>query len=813
MNNKPNPDRSFIHFMLRAQQLSQQDTRSDKGYAMMMTSIVSIAMFSMLAAYMTMTNLSKSSTNAYVDGTNTFYTAESGLNRRAEQLRQRFIGYASPDGLSPGQLSTASVVSPTAISNCFSQSTTAPTTTNDFECRNYAYRYTNSSASVKGSNEQNDLGASAQVSNQTQTIGYTAYTFVADRTNYINGSKSAGPIPQVIPAGQTYAGLNAQEYWYTVYSTAAKPDPTNPSNPVQASDAKTVLQMNFKSRVVPLFQFAVFYDGDLEMNSSANMTISGLVHTNANLYVQPYSTGGVATTFLSPVTAAGKIYNRVDAVNSPMIAFGGITQVLMTGTSCVIAANCKPFPPYSGAVTIPLTAAQLNVFGGNVKDGGGGAIALTVPEPGFLRKRNYVTNAIGEYYAKADMRLEMVPDRDVLTFNASPTPWARNKAIIPFNFTAITTGGTGTCTTALPAAGSDPVATYIDPNRTNATSLRCNIFTKGQLQSLRQPVLVLTNINQTDVARRTIVGAVPSATSESAILGNTAALNAPAGLSATVKGNVTTTTSIVRALQVALASTPSPVELNQMGVAFDPTNTGAFLAFRTEFIRLISNIPVANLPAADLAILSTATPNQIAALGGAWFLPAPIQRVEPGIGSAVTDAVRNPRGSGFYDGRERKWITMLQTNLKSLSVWNRDGLYVEATIAPTGTGAPDANLLTAYQTNNDMKDAAFNVGAGASFTDGLAFDRAAADATKSGLQLLGLGSIDQTEGGLVFHATVSDDLNGDGTIAAATDVTPDTANPVLKQNPDGTNVIVGGATVTIDYPRKYRGGANFQSPF
>jgi Tfp pilus assembly protein PilX len=91
MNKQPNPDRALFHFILRAQQIAQQDGRSEKGYAMLMVSMISIALFSMLAAYMTMTNLNKSSTSAYVDGTNTFYVAESGLNRRAQQLRDKFL--------------------------------------------------------------------------------------------------------------------------------------------------------------------------------------------------------------------------------------------------------------------------------------------------------------------------------------------------------------------------------------------------------------------------------------------------------------------------------------------------------------------------------------------------------------------------------------------------------------------------------------------------------------------------------------------------------------------------------------------------
>jgi hypothetical protein len=129
-----------------------------------------------------------------------------------------------------------------------------------------------------------------------------------------------------------------------------------------------------------------------------------------------------------------------------------------------------------------------------------------------------------------------------------------------------------------------------------------------------------------------------------------------------------------------------------------------------------------------------------------------------------------------------------------------------------------------YTASTTKRGLAFNNGAGANFTDGLAFDRSTTvDATKTlistipaNLQSLGLGSIDKTEGGLVFHATVSDDLNGDG-VMDSNDVTvdkTDNANRILKKNPDNTNELdKNGNVIVIDYYRKYPGQAIKQSPF
>jgi Tfp pilus assembly protein PilX len=299
-------NRQLVQLILRAQQIAKQDPQQERGYAMVMVSILTVILFSLMSTYLTMANLTKSSTNAYVDGSNTFYAAESGLNKRADELRQQFIGYSVPTGLSPGQSSIASPVSAANIVNCFSMplSTSTSNTGNDFECRNYPFKYNNNSATVNGS------GGTLQSKDINKQIDYTAFTFVADSTVYDPTSTVAAPIPVVIPPGEIYAGLNAQQYRYTVYSTAAKIDPADPVGSMQKGDARTVLQMEFKSQIIPLFQFASFYDRDLEINSTTRMTLTGRVHTNGNLYVQPTpvtpNAAGTGIDFLSNVTVRSR---------------------------------------------------------------------------------------------------------------------------------------------------------------------------------------------------------------------------------------------------------------------------------------------------------------------------------------------------------------------------------------------------------------------------------------------------------------------------------------------------------------------------
>lgn len=663
---------------------------------MVIVSIVTLMMFSMLAAYLAITNLTKSSTNAYMEGNSTFYAAESGLNQRADEIRQKFIGYTTPNGISPAQV-PGTLVGIGNMTACLD-----PDTSNDgsedFACQKLDLDYKH--AVAIGGNEKGFI-------NTSDNVKYSAFTFASDRTIYTDPIRRI-PQFQVIPAGQLFAGLNAQTYRYTIFSLATSK---------QAEDldarASTVLEMTFQSRVIPLFQFAAFYDGDLEMNSTAQMNINGRVHTNANFYAQPTPDAGQDTRLLSLVTVAGRIYNRVDAMIVPR---NGNTRVLMFGDPANPnnpANSYLNFPVYDASRITPLSPTEIATFQGRVLDGGAGVSPLRLPQAGFLRKRDRDNN-IGEYYGKADLRLEMVPKRG-----------AGN---VPFNFTAIENGGTGgSC------AGLD-----ISIDRQGNT-LKCTQLNEGQLRSLQQPVMVKVVSND----ERTRFCATANATVNSQRL---------------------------RALQVAIAAQNTPIPFTQLSLPLnDPANVG---------IRNIATTLTAGLNASDSL-------TEIALAAGACFLPAPIQLVD---GGTVPSATNYGWNSGFYDRRENRWIGMLQTNIESLTVWNRDGLYVDRDNSIASNDSPTTTQLSA----------AFNGGIPSPTydTNALLFLQAPARATAppGSFQRLGFGSIDPTEGGLVFHATVSDDTDGDGTNDLTIDPTDNLRNyPGGKRNSPYGFAFSGGA--------------------
>jgi hypothetical protein len=768
----------LIQFILRAQMLAQQNTRmaghSEQGYAMVMISIVSVVLFSLLAASLTITNLSKLSTDAYVDGNNAFYVAESGLNRRAQQLREKFDDYATPSGLSPGQTTSTSPVSAANISNCFTKPITTATSViaSDFECRNYAFNYNNNTARVNNSDGNIVL---SEKDNNTNSSKYIAHTFVADKTQYNNpANPSLGPKLAIIPSGQVYAGLNAQEYIYTVYSTAKKPNDvgsnavanftsdeiaaknrttklagddalitdydtkaaqaaaTNAGSAANNSSINAVLQMDFKVRSVPLFQFGVFYNNDLDISPYSQMDLYGRVHTNKTLTINSNDTNGLR--FAGPnagitndqlsyaITAVGDIYTKDLANNGGngsnyIIMPSGSESITLSDGRAVLAnklANNKNTPLNNDAAAP--ADYKLDNFRPYILNylSSTPVQTLNLPALGFLRKTDS-TGAIGDYYGKADLRLTMRFDR-----------------AIPFDLTAIKTGS---------ADGSTCATMNVPSDRAGRATAECNILNKGQLKSLMQPVLALTKGNTTE-RDRFCKQSVPVRTTGAATtnydLNSIDLVTANSSLNGLSIGNKD---KILRALQVAIAATSNRVSYENV------TAAGVLTAdIQTIFKNLLDRLKTAGDSALQTALSNTTAiaalpPATIAAIRSSCFLPAPIQKLDTA-------------GSNPYDLREDRAMKLLQTNIESLTVWNRDGVYVNFDSDLTVAGAATtANINTALDDVITSTPATYS-------TNNLLFVRAAASTDTAlpvqSFQRLGLGAIDRTEGGLVLHATLDD---------------------------------------------------------
>jgi len=99
---------------------------------------------------------------------------------------------------------------------------------------------------------------------------------------------------KVLTSG-SMAGLYALVKSFSVQSTATS----------DAEQAQMTLSQNFEIALVPIFQFAVFYENDLWATPADDMTVTGRVHGNGNMYLQ----ANTNMYFAGRVTAAGKIHH------------------------------------------------------------------------------------------------------------------------------------------------------------------------------------------------------------------------------------------------------------------------------------------------------------------------------------------------------------------------------------------------------------------------------------------------------------------------------------------------------------------------
>jgi hypothetical protein len=176
--------------------------------------------------------------------------------------------------------------------------------------------------------------------------------------------------------------------------------------------------------------------------------------------------------------------------------------------------------------------------------------------------------------------------------------------------------------------------------------------------------------------------------------------------SLTVTHTATEKAKVAQALYAAIVTQPTPITYSAMN-----TSLSSASLLRTTFNTYLSD---AGLGAKTTTQLLDASPKEIVALAGNCFLPAPFQVVT------------------VNDRREGRNIQVLQANIRSLAIWNRDGRAVtlDSTGAVTnnfaGIGTSTANQIYAPAT----ADAGAPVGS---------------------LRAFGLAASDRTEGGLVWH--------------------------------------------------------------
>lgn len=294
---------------------------NQSGFVLVATMMMMSVMMVLLAAYTTVTRIELSSTHKSVASHRGFNTAEAGLNIRAQVLRDVFNNYSVPTGSAPP-----------SIEDCGDSAYSDPN--NNFKCTDYTFGK------------------------------HKATTYITPVAGY--------PVNITVPLGEKFQTLSAKEYKFRATSVSKDVD----------GRTEAMLELEFKNRLIPLFQFAAFYNKDLEILPGPAMTLSGPVHANGDLYLNSEN----SITISGQVTATGDLYR---------------------GRKNTTVCNPKPvnlFNPTSAVTLLPSCSArtkinesQLTAYNGNVK--------FKVPNVEVPQPESFDPLSPNVYWTSADLRL------------------------------------------------------------------------------------------------------------------------------------------------------------------------------------------------------------------------------------------------------------------------------------------------------------------------------------------------------------------------------------------------------------------------
>ncbi|GGM49325.1 hypothetical protein GCM10008956_26790 [Deinococcus arenae] len=252
-----------------------------------------------------------------------FYAAEAALNARADRVRGLFKGFRAPTGTSPSQVNACT-----------------------------------------GTN----LGSGDLQCETTVVAGRSVNSYVW---------RSENPYPITVPAGERFAGLIGEETPFSVRSQALN----------ASGNPEAIATMTFRSRVIPLFQFAVFFDKDMEFDNTAKLDFSGPVHSNGNIFLDSGTGSDTSLTLRGQITAAVDIYRRQKRDDTCQ----GIVKIAAQDTNLIDL-------PCNGDINTPYTNDYYKTrYGGTVQSNIG---RLEVPSIEALQPK-----ASAEYWQKADLRI------------------------------------------------------------------------------------------------------------------------------------------------------------------------------------------------------------------------------------------------------------------------------------------------------------------------------------------------------------------------------------------------------------------------
>jgi hypothetical protein len=250
---------------------------------------------------------------------------------------------------------------------------------------------------------------------------------------------SPDPVPNssvTIPNGSVFSGLIATVIPFTLDTTATQ----------TATGTQVRLQRKINNYLVPIFQFGMFSNEDLEVHPGPAFAFNGRVHANGNLYING------AMTFLSKVTTAnelvvdvvrngttrtGSMSVQVGAINVPLTIGSVVNGPNVAGTSAGMPGYFPGSPSgtfnttWSSTSVAAAAAGVPNRFGGQVITlaTGGAPLLLPMQLEGnqtreIIKRMMPNDNTIlsqSRYHAKSQIRI-LIDDENPASADAAGIP-------------------------------------------------------------------------------------------------------------------------------------------------------------------------------------------------------------------------------------------------------------------------------------------------------------------------------------------------------------------------------------------------------
>src|SRR5258708_3248255 len=261
---------------------------------------------------------------------------------------------------------------------------------------------------------------------------------------------SPDPVPNssvTIPNGSVFSGLIATVIPYTLDTTATQ----------TATGTQVRPQRKVNTYLVPIFQFGMFSNEDLEWHPGPAFAFNGRVHANGNLYING------AMTFLSKVTTAnelvvdvvrngttrtGSMSVQVGAINVPLTIGSVVNGPNVSGTSPGMPGYFPGSPngtfnsTWAGTSVAAASAGVSNRFGGQVitQETGGVPLLLPMQLEGnqtreIIKRMMPNDNTIlsqSRYHAKSQIRI-LIDDESPTSTDAAGIPAGQGLSLSTFD--------------------------------------------------------------------------------------------------------------------------------------------------------------------------------------------------------------------------------------------------------------------------------------------------------------------------------------------------------------------------------------------